>query len=111
MSPLIFVLIRKPADVYKHVLMGRKPDILKVVFLRGPNFSFEILRKIKCKNFTSNPLICVKQEEEKTVKEVKMHIFLVCACKYQDFAQNQKKFAQSHGRETVTFRNSVLNII
>ena len=42
----------------------------------------------------------------KTVKEVKMHKFLVCACKYQDFAQSQKFFARSHDRETVTFRNS-----
>ena len=45
----------------------------------------------------------------KTVKEVKMHKFLVCACKYQDFAQSQKFFARSHDRETATFRNSALN--
>ena len=44
--------------------------------------------------------------KKKTVKEVKMHKFLVCACKSQDFAQSQKFFAQSHDRETVTFRNS-----
>ena len=43
----------------------------------------------------------------KNVKEVKMHKFLVCACKSQDFAQSQKFFARSHDRETVTFRNSV----
>ena len=42
----------------------------------------------------------------KTVKDAKMHKFLVCACKYQDFAQSQKFFARSHDRETVTFRNS-----
>ena len=35
-----------------------------------------------------------------------MHEFLVCACKSQDFAQSQKKFARSYDGETVTFRNS-----
>ena len=35
-----------------------------------------------------------------------MHNILVCACKSQDFAQSQKKIAQSHDREIVTFRNS-----
>ena len=44
--------------------------------------------------------------KKKTVKEVKMHIFLVGAVKSQVFAQSQKKFARSHDRETVTFRNS-----
>ena len=44
--------------------------------------------------------------KKKTVKEVKMHKFLVFACKSQDFAQIQKNFARSHDRVTVTFRNS-----
>ena len=44
--------------------------------------------------------------KKKTVKEVKKHQFLVCACKSEDFAQSQKNFARSHDRETVTFRNS-----
>ena len=44
-----------------------KADILKVDFLCSQNFSFEILRKKKCKNITKNHLICVKHEE-KTVK-------------------------------------------
>ena len=44
--------------------------------------------------------------KKKPVKEVKMHKFLVCLYKYQDFAQSQKNFARSHDRETVTFRNS-----
>ena len=79
---------------------------LKSIFLRGQNFSFEILRKKKWKNITKNCLICVKHEEEKTAKEVKMHKFLVRACKSQDFAQSQKNFARSHDRVTVTFRNS-----
>ena len=46
------------------------------------------------------------KHEEKTVKEVKTHKFVVCACKSQDFAQSQKNSAQSHDHETVTFRNS-----
>ena len=46
------------------------------------------------------------KHEEKTVKEVKLHKFLVCAYKSQDFVQSQKNFARSHDRETVTFRNS-----
>ena len=44
--------------------------------------------------------------KNKTVKEVKIYKFLVCACKSQDFAQSQKNFARSHDHETVTFRNS-----
>ena len=43
---------------------------------------------------------------EKNVKEVKMHKFIVCAYKSQDFAQSQKKCVRSHKRETMTFRNS-----
>ena len=43
--------------------------------------------------------------KKKTVKEAKIHIFLVCACKSQDFAQSQKIFVRSHNRETVTFIN------
>ena len=38
-----------------------------------------------------------------------MNIFLVCAYKFQDLAQSQKFCALSHDRETVTFRNSVLD--
>ena len=45
--------------------------------------------------------------KKKTVKEVKMHKFLVCTCESQDFAQSQKNLAGLHDRETVTFRNSV----
>ena len=44
--------------------------------------------------------------KKKTVKEVKMHKFLVCACISQDFAQSQKKIVRLHDRETLTFRNS-----
>ena len=77
--------------------------------MRGQNFSFEIVRKKKCKNITKNHLICVKHEE-KTAKEVKMHKLLACACKSQDFAKSQKNFARSHNRDTVTFRNYVWNL-
>ena len=45
-------------------------------------------------------------QRKKTIKGVKIHIFLVCAWKSQDFAQSQKNFVQSHDRETMTFRNS-----
>ena len=44
--------------------------------------------------------------KKKTVKEVKMHIFLVCRWKSQDFAQSQKNCARAHDRATKTFRNS-----
>ena len=44
--------------------------------------------------------------KKKTVKEIKMHNFLVCACKSQDFAQSQKKIARLHDRETMTYKNS-----
>ena len=46
--------------------------------------------------------------QKKTVNEIKMHTFLVCACKSQDFAQSQKFVARSHDPETVTFGNSVI---
>ena len=39
-----------------------------------------------------------------------MHKFLVCAYKSQDVAQSQKKFALSHDRETMTFRNSAMGL-
>ena len=71
----------------------------------GQNFSFEILHMKKCKNITKSHLICVKNDE-KTVKEVKMHKFLIRESISQDFAQSQKKIARSYNRETVTFRNS-----
>ena len=63
--------------------------------MRGQNFSFEMLRKKKCKYIIKNHQIRVKHEE-KTVKDVKMNHFVVCACKFQDFAQSQKNFARSH---------------
>ena len=44
--------------------------------------------------------------KKETFKKLKMHQFLVCASKSQDFAQSQENFAPSYGRETVTFRNS-----
>ena len=44
-------------------------------FWRGKNLILEILRKKKCKNIPKNHFICVKHEEEKNVKEVKMHNF------------------------------------
>ena len=34
------------------------------------------------------------EKKEKTVKEVKMHKFLVCAYKSQDFAQSEKNFCE-----------------
>ena len=73
--------------------------------MHGQNFNFEILRKKKWKNITKNHLMCVKMKK-KTVKEVKMHNFFICACKSQDFAQSQKKLARSHDRTTAHFRNS-----
>ena len=51
------------------------------------------------------------KHEEKNYNEVKMHKFLVCAYKSQDFAQSQKFFARSHDRETVNFRNSGWGLI
>ena len=43
-----------------------------ILFLRGLNFRFEILRKKKSKNHTKNHILCVNHEA-KTVKEVKMN--------------------------------------
>ena len=47
-------------------------------------------------------------KKKKTIKEVKMHNFLVCQS--QDFAQSQKKIVRSQDRETVTFSNSVKTV-
>ena len=85
-------------------------DIIKVDFLWSQNFSFEIVCKKKCQSITKNHLLCVKDEGEKNVKEVKMHKLLVCTCNSQDFAQNQTNFARSHDNETVTFQNSTVHI-
>ena len=49
--------------------------------------------------------------KKKTVKEVKMHKYLVSAYKFQDFRQIQKKIAQSHDCVTMTFKNSELTLI
>ena len=49
--------------------------------------------------------------EEKTLNDVKMHKFLVCKYKSQDFGQIQENFARSHDRETVTFRNSGYTLV
>ena len=81
------------------------PDIPKVDFLHGQNFSFKMLCKKKLKNITKITYYVWKMKKT-TVKEVKMHNFLVCACKSQDFTQSQKNFARSYDRETVTFKNS-----
>ena len=48
--------------------------------------------------------------EEKAVKEVKMHKFLLSEYKTHDFAQSQENFARSHDRVTVTFRNSEMGL-
>ena len=45
-------------------------------------------------------------QQQKTVKVVKMHFFLDCVYKPQDFARCQKIFMQAHNCENVTFRNS-----
>ena len=42
---------------------------------------------------------------------IKMCIYLDCAYKFQDFAQSEEKFAQSHNCETAKFRNSVWNCL
>ena len=39
-----------------------------------------------------------------------MQKLLVCSYKFQDFAKSQKIFAWLHGRETVTFRNSLVDM-
>ena len=36
-----------------------------------------------------------------------MNKFLICACKYLDFAQSQKKIAGSHQRMTACFRRKL----
>ena len=76
-----------------------------MIFLRSQNFSFKIFRVISVK-ISLKISWYVWNVKKNTEKEVKMHNFLVCAYKFQDFAQNLKKIAQSYDRETVTFRNS-----
>ena len=45
----------------------------------------------------------VKNMKKKTVKEGKLHKFLVFAYQSQDFAKSQKDFVLSQDRETVKF--------
>ena len=44
--------------------------------------------------------------KKKTLKEIKIHDFFVCAFKSPDFEHSQENFARSHNHETVTFINS-----
>ena len=53
-------------------------------------------------------LIHVKQEEEKTVKEVKSIFFSLRMQTSKFCAKSEKKIALLHDRETVTCRNSAL---
>ena len=46
-------------------------------------------------------------DEEKTIKKIIMHKFLVSAYNSQNFAQTQENLARAHNHETVPFRNSV----
>ena len=50
-------------------------DILEVDFLRGQKFSFEILRKKKCKNRINTWSICGKHKEKKLKNRLKCIIF------------------------------------
>ena len=45
--------------------------------------------------------------KKKICKKVKVHKYLVSACKYINFAQGKENFALLHNHENVTFRNSV----
>ena len=66
-------------------------DILKVDFLRGQNFIFEILRKKKCKNHTKNHIKCVNHEE-KTVKRGVNAYILSLRIKISRFYAKSGKF-------------------
>ena len=48
--------------------------------------------------------------EEKNIKEVKLHNYIVCVYKSHDFAQSQENFVQSPDSETMTFRNPVYQV-
>ena len=88
------------------ILQRGGADILKLDFLRGQNCSFEILRKIKCKIHATDHNKCVNQEKE-ILKEAKMQKKkTVFTYKSQDWGQYQEIVERSHNRETVTFRNS-----
>ena len=45
------------------------------------------------------------------VKVVKIHLFWDCAYKSQDFSQSQGNFAQSHDCDTVTLRNTEIQML
>ena len=78
-----------------------RADILKLDFFCAVKTLVLVL--------TKNHKTCVKPEKE-SVKEAKMHKFLVCIYKSQDFAQRQKNFARSHDPETMTFTKSVAEL-
>ena len=52
----------------KEIVSVLWPDILKVDFLLGRYFSYQILSKKKCKIMIRNHLICVKHEEKQCKK-------------------------------------------
>ena len=83
-------------------------DILKVDFFARSKIEFLNFAQEKVPKSQQIHIICVNQEEN-TVKEVKIHDFFVCTFKSQDFAQIPENFARSRDRETVTFRNSGWN--
>ena len=47
------------------------------------------------------------KHEENNVREVKIHKFLVCVYKSQDFAQSQKIFAQSQTENLILARGGI----
>ena len=47
---------------------------------------------------------------KKSIKEIKINVFYVCAFKFQNFAQSQKFVARSHDGATVTFRYSDIRL-
>ena len=95
--------IRSAADSTERML---RKDILKVdFFARSKLYFWNVVQEKSAKRSVKITLY-VWNKKKKTVKEVKIYIFLICAAKSQDVAQSHKIFARSHDRDIVTFRNS-----
>ena len=92
--------------------MAGVQTFLNWIFLRCQNLYFKHFAQ---ENVHEKPKIlhkrCTKYAKKKIVKTVKVHDVLVCMYTSQDFAQTQQNSASLHDGETVTFRNSGLDIV
>ena len=75
-----------------------------LIFLRGQNYSLEMLRKKKCKIYTVTYIIYVKHEEKNC--KGGLNAFFIMHTNLKILRKTRKGFARLQDRENVTFINS-----